>query len=73
MTPVRSQAAYLQAIAALDVEHAQKYQPGFGGVHWTHCNLFVSDACRALFVPMTRIAGSTASWARPQAGSNSST
>ncbi len=48
----RTPEAYLAAIAALDVEHAEKYQPGhlLPGATW--CNLFCEDACKALKVPL---------------------
>lgn len=44
----RSRGQLLATLDALDVEHRPEWQPGFGGVGWTHCNQAVEAACEAL-------------------------
>lgn len=50
-TIVRTRGAYLEAIARLDVEHAEKYRRRDvtgDGIPETWCNRFCSDACHEL-------------------------
>lgn len=51
----RSLEVYALQLDGLDVEHAQHYQPGWGGTGWTHCNALVADACARLGVTVPLI------------------
>lgn len=46
----RSRGQLLADLDSLDVEHRPEWQPGFGGVGFTHCNQAVEEACRKLDV-----------------------
>ncbi len=67
----RSAEAYAMALDSLDVEHALHYQPGWGGVGYTHCNAVTADACVALGVRLPLLkanlngdAGKTQGWVK---------
>ncbi len=47
----RSRANLLAAVAEEHVETTPDLQPGYGGVGWTHCNLFVERVLKRLGVP----------------------